>query len=129
MTTKIIRESLSEEDKKAVNHYFKLQMRLKRHGSVDAVNKRGRKAIGTEQKLANRRKYYQEVVKPRLEAEKQEKIKNGTYVQKKRTGRPKKNKTEDEKEKEELINKILNETQTQKEKKELVDKILKLVSK
>ena len=130
MSIKLIREKLNEDERKAVNHFFKLQMRLSRHGSIDIVNKPGRKAIGMEQKLANRRKYYQEVIKPRREAEKQEKIKNGTYVVKKSTGRPRKNKPEDEnKEKEELINKILNETQTQKEKKELVDKILKLVSK
>lgn len=118
MVTKAIRESLNEEQKKAINHYFKLQMRLKRHGSIDTVNKRGRKEITIEEKMANRKRYYQEVVKPRKEAEKQEKIKNGTYVQKKRTGRPKKQ------EKEELINKILN---TQ-EKEEIVNKILKLVN-
>lgn len=129
MSVKIIRETLNDDEKKAINHYFKLQMRLLRHGSIDVVNRRGRKTIGMEQKLANRRKYYQEVIKPRRETEKEEKIKNGTYVVKKNTGRPRKNKTEDEKEKEELINKILNETQSKKEKEELVDKILKLVSK
>jgi len=121
MVTKLIRESLDEEQKKVINHYFKLQMRLKRHGSIDAVNKRGRKEISMEQKIANRKRYYLEVVKPRKEAEKQEKIKNGTYVQKKRTGRPRKNEV---REKEELINKILNN----QEKNELVEKILKLTN-
>lgn len=129
MSVKLIRETLNDDEKKAINHYFKLQMRLSRHGNIDTVNKSGRKPIGMEQKLANRRRYYQEVIKPRREAEKQEKIKNGTYVVKKSTGRPRKNKPEVEKEKEELINKILNETQSKKEKEELVDKILKLVSK
>jgi len=117
MVTKLIRESLDEEQKKVINHYFKLQMRLKRHGSIDAVNKRGRKEISNEQKIANRKRYYLEVVKPRKEAEKQEKIKNGTYVQKKRTGRPRKNEV---REKEELINKILNK----QEKEDLIEKIL-----
>lgn len=121
MVTKLIRESLNEEQKKVINHYFKLQMRLKRHGSIDAVNKRGRKEISDEQKMANRKRYYLEVVKPRKEAEKQEKIKNGTYVQKKRTGRPKK---QDKQEKEELINKILNN----QEKEQLIEKILKSVN-
>lgn len=120
MVTKLIRESLNEEQKKVINHYFKLQMRLKRHGSIDAVNKRGRKEISMEEKIANRKRYYLEVVKPRKEAEKQEKIKNGTYVQK-RTGRPRK---QDKQEKDELINKILNN----QEKNELVEKILKLVN-
>jgi len=128
MSVKLIRETLNDDEKKAINHYFKLQMRLSRHGNIDTVNKAGRKAIGMEQKLANRRRYYQEVIKPRREAEKEEKIKNGTYVVKKSTGRPKKKNPEDL-EKEELINKILNETQSKKEKEELVDKILKLVSK
>jgi len=123
MVSKVIRESLNEEQKKTINHYFKLQMRLKRHGSIDAVNKRGRKEISIDEKIANRKRYYLEVVKPRKEAQKQEKIKNGTYVERKRTGRPKK------KEKEELINKILSLNQDKKEKEELVDKILKLVSK
>jgi len=118
MVTKLIRESLDEEQKKVINHYFKLQMRLKRHGSIDAVNKRGRKQISMEEKIANRKRYYLEVVKPRKEAEKQEKIKNGTYVERKRTGRPRKQ------EKEELINKILNN----QEKNELVEKILKLTN-
>jgi hypothetical protein len=90
MVTKLIRESLNDEQKKVINHYFKLQMRLKRHGSIDAVNKRGRKEISMEEKIANRKRYYLEVVKPRKEAEKQEKIKNGTYVERKRTGRPRK---------------------------------------
>jgi hypothetical protein len=121
MVTKLIRESLDEEQKKVINHYFKLQMRLKRHGSIDAVNKRGRKEISNEQKIANRKRYYLEVVKPRKEAEKQEKIKNGTYVQKKRTGRPRKNEI---KEKEELINKILDK----QEKEDLIQKILKSVN-
>ena len=121
MVTKLIRESLDEEQKKVINHYFKLQMRLKRHGSIDAVNKRGRKEISNEQKIANRKRYYLEVVKPRKEAEKQEKIKNGTYVQKKRTGRPRKNEV---REKEELINKILDK----QEKEDLIEKILKSVN-
>lgn len=121
MVTKLIRESLNDEQKKVINHYFKLQMRLKRHGSIDAVNKRGRKEISMEEKIANRKRYYLEVVKPRKEAEKQEKIKNGTYVERKRTGRPRK---QDKQEKEELINKILNN----QEKNELVEKILKLTN-
>ena len=121
MVTKLIRESLNDEQKKAINHYFMLQMRLKRHGSIDVVNKRGRKQISIEEKIANRKRYYLEIVKPRKEAEKQEKIKNGTYIERKRTGRPKK---KDKEEKEELINKILNN----QEKNELVEKILKIVN-
>lgn len=69
--------------------YFKLKARLKKHGDTTTKLKAGRPNKSESEKKRNKAKYYQETVKPKLKAKREEAIKNGTYVPKKR-GRPKK---------------------------------------
>lgn len=61
---------MDAETKQTFNQYMKLKMRLKRHGDINTVKKTGRKKIERtdEERKELQRKYYREVVAPRLKA-------------------------------------------------------------
>ena len=56
--------------KKKFNEHMKLRMRLKKHGDPDRVDKAGRKNLNrtSEEKKELRKKYYNDVLKPRIQA-------------------------------------------------------------
>jgi hypothetical protein len=61
---------MDETLKKKFNEHMKLRMRLKKHGNMDRVDKAGRKNLNRtpEEKKELRKKYYNDVLKPRIQA-------------------------------------------------------------
>jgi len=67
-----------KELKKKFNEYSKIRMRLKKHGDANRVDKAGRKAINrsTEEKKEMQRQYYQNVIKPKLQKQREQDLAN-----------------------------------------------------